>query len=68
MSMSPAPVPKISRAPRFPLVWVVPVIARAVGAGMIAHELRERGPEEKPARLRADDDEGRRGRNQPAGR
>lgn len=45
MSMSPAPVPKISRAPRFPLVWVVPLIALAVGAWMIAHELRNRGPE-----------------------
>src|SRR5690606_38783971 len=45
MSVSPAPNPKISRTPRFPLVWVVPLIALAVGAWMIAHELRNRGPE-----------------------
>lgn len=45
MSVSPAPIPKVSRAPRFPLVWVVPLIALAVGAWMIARELRSRGPE-----------------------
>ena len=45
MSTSSAPVPKVSRAPRFPLVWVVPVIALALGGWMVARELKNRGPE-----------------------
>jgi paraquat-inducible protein B len=44
MSTSTTPLPKVSRAPRFPIVWVVPVIALAVGAWMIARELKNRGP------------------------
>lgn len=43
MSQSP-PVPKVSRAPRFPLVWVVPLIALALGGWMIVRELQNRGP------------------------
>lgn len=45
MSSSPAPVPKISRAATFPLVWVVPLIAIAVGGWMVIRELKNRGPE-----------------------
>ena len=45
MSTSPAPLPKVSRAPRFPLVWVVPLIALALGGWMVARELKSRGPE-----------------------
>jgi paraquat-inducible protein B len=45
MSTSSAPVPKVSRAPRFPLVWVVPLIALALGGWMVARELKNRGPE-----------------------
>jgi Paraquat-inducible protein B len=43
--MSTAPVVKVSRSPRFPLVWVVPLVALAVGGWMIARELKNRGPE-----------------------
>ena len=45
MSSLPAPPPKVSRSPRFPLVWVVPLIALALGGWMIAQELKNRGPE-----------------------
>ncbi|MEO7599678.1 MAG: MlaD family protein [Opitutus sp.] len=45
MSSSSVPVPKVSRAPRFPLVWVVPLIALAVGGWMVFRELKNRGPE-----------------------
>lgn len=45
MSSSPAPLPKVSRAPTFPLVWVVPLIALALGGWMVARELKNRGPE-----------------------
>jgi paraquat-inducible protein B len=45
MSTSTTPLPKVSRAPRFPLVWVVPLIALAVGGWMIAREFKNRGPE-----------------------
>ncbi|HEX2853058.1 MAG TPA: MlaD family protein [Opitutaceae bacterium] len=44
MSSSP-PVPKVSRAPTFPLVWVVPIIAIALGGWMVMRELKNRGPE-----------------------
>ncbi len=40
-----APAPKVSRAPKFPLVWIVPLIAVAVGAWMILREVKDRGPE-----------------------
>ena len=43
--MTSAPVPKISRGPTLPLIWIVPVIAAAIGAWMVFRELRERGPE-----------------------
>ena len=45
MSTSSAPPPNVSRKPRIPLVWVVPLIALALGAWMMAHELNNRGPE-----------------------
>jgi paraquat-inducible protein B len=45
MSSSAEPTPKISRSPRIPLVWVVPLIALAIGGWMIARELGNRGPE-----------------------
>lgn len=44
MSSSPS-VPKVSRAPTFPLVWVVPIIAIALGGWMVMRELKNRGPE-----------------------
>lgn len=43
--MSPAPAPKISRGPRFPAVWLVPIIALGVGGWMVLRELRSRGTE-----------------------
>lgn len=43
--MSAAPHPKVSRSPSLPLVWIVPIVALAVGAWMIFRELRSRGPE-----------------------
>jgi paraquat-inducible protein B len=43
--MSSTPSPKVSRAPALPLVWIVPLIALAVGAWMVFRQLRERGPE-----------------------
>lgn len=44
-SSAPTPAPRVSRAPRFPLVWVVPLIALALGGWMIFRELKNRGPE-----------------------
>jgi paraquat-inducible protein B len=43
--MSPAPAPKVSREHAFPLIWIVPVIAVAIGLWMGYNELRNRGPE-----------------------
>ena len=43
--MSSPPAPKVSRAPAFPLVWVVPLIAIAIVAWMGFSELHDRGPE-----------------------
>lgn len=37
--------PKVSRSPRLPLVWIVPLLALAVGGWMIFREYRQRGPE-----------------------
>lgn len=37
--------PKITRAPSLPLVWIVPLVALAVGAWMVWREFRQRGPE-----------------------
>jgi paraquat-inducible protein B len=45
MSSTTAPVPKVSRARALPLVWVVPLIAIAVGGWMVVRELKNRGPE-----------------------
>jgi paraquat-inducible protein B len=44
MSSTP-PSPKISRAPTLPLVWIVPLIAIALGGWMVVRELKNRGPE-----------------------
>src|SRR5258708_20991 len=43
--MTTIPAPHISRARTFSLVWVVPVIALAVGGWMVFRELSQRGPE-----------------------
>lgn len=43
--MNAPPLPRVSRARAFSLVWVVPVIALAVGGWMVFRELRQRGPE-----------------------
>ncbi len=43
--MNPPPAPKVSRVPAFPLIWVVPVVALAIGGWMGFRELRNRGPE-----------------------
>lgn len=40
----PAP-PRVSRAPSLPLVWIIPLIALAVGGWMVFREYRQRGPE-----------------------
>ena len=42
--MSTPATPKISRAPRFPLIWVVPFLAVVVGGWMLHRDLRHRGP------------------------
>ncbi len=43
--MSAPPVPKVSRAPAFSLIWVVPLVAIAIGGWMGFRELQNRGPE-----------------------
>jgi paraquat-inducible protein B len=43
--MNSPPAPKVSRAPAFPLIWVVPLIAIAIGCWMGFSELYNRGPE-----------------------
>ena len=43
--MNASATPKVSRVPTLPLVWIVPVIALAVGGWMVFRELRTRGPE-----------------------
>jgi paraquat-inducible protein B len=43
--MNPPPAPKVSRAPAFPLIWVVPLLAIAIGGWMGFRELHNRGPE-----------------------
>jgi paraquat-inducible protein B len=43
--MTQVNAPKISRGPRFPLVWIVPVVALAIGGWLVLRELRQRGPE-----------------------
>ncbi len=41
----PPPPPTISRAPALPLVWLVPLVALAVGGWMVFREFQHRGPE-----------------------
>lgn len=41
--MSAPQEPRVSRAPAFPLIWVVPLIAIAIGGWMGVRELRTRG-------------------------
>jgi paraquat-inducible protein B len=41
--MTPAPTPKVARAHSLPLIWVVPLVAAAVGAWMGVRELHNRG-------------------------
>jgi paraquat-inducible protein B len=43
--MTTPATPKISRARSLPLVWIVPLVAVAVGGWMAFHELSNRGPE-----------------------
>ncbi len=43
--MSSDPAPKVSRAPNLPLVWIVPLLAVAIGGWMLLRDLRNRGPE-----------------------
>jgi paraquat-inducible protein B len=42
--MTTPPEPKVSHAPAFPLIWVVPLIAVVIGGWMGFRELRDRGP------------------------
>ena len=43
--MTTPSTPRISRRRSLPLVWVVPLLALAIGGGMVFRELRHRGPE-----------------------
>lgn len=43
--MSEASAPKITRKVRFPAVWLVPLLALAIGGWMVFRELRSRGTE-----------------------
>jgi paraquat-inducible protein B len=43
--MTAPATPKVSRAPSLPLVWIVPIVALAVGGWMVWREFRQRGPE-----------------------
>lgn len=43
--MSEPAMPRVSRFPTLPLVWIVPLVALAVGGWMIAQEFNNRGPE-----------------------
>ena len=43
--MTEPATPKISRSPSLPLVWIVPLVALAVGGWMVFREFRQRGPE-----------------------
>jgi paraquat-inducible protein B len=42
--MNAASTPKVSRERKFPLIWIVPLIAVAIGLWMAAEELHDRGP------------------------
>jgi paraquat-inducible protein B len=37
--------PRVSRMPALPLVWIVPIVALAVGGWMVFREFQNRGPE-----------------------
>jgi paraquat-inducible protein B len=37
--------PRLTRLPALPLVWIVPIVALAVGGWMVLREFRNRGPE-----------------------
>jgi paraquat-inducible protein B len=39
------PPPRVSRAPAFPIIWVVPVLAVAIGGWMLVRDAVSRGPE-----------------------
>lgn len=43
--MSTVATPRVSRLPALPLVWIVPLVALAVGGWMVFREFRNRGPE-----------------------
>jgi paraquat-inducible protein B len=43
--MSSPATPRVSRAPALPLVWLVPIVALALGGWMVFREFRNRGPE-----------------------
>jgi paraquat-inducible protein B len=43
--LNSAPPPRVSRARGFPLIWVVPLIAIAIGGWLCIREFRERGTE-----------------------
>src|ERR1043165_4422793 len=43
--MSTPPAPRVSRVPALPLVWIVPIVALAIGGWMVFREFRNRGPE-----------------------
>jgi paraquat-inducible protein B len=45
METSQPPSPKISRAPRVPLIWFVPLVAAVIAGWMIVRQLRDHGPE-----------------------
>lgn len=45
MSLSPPPPPTVTRSRTLPLVWVVPLIAIALGGWMVMREFKNRGPE-----------------------
>ena len=42
--MSLLPEPKVSRKRPFPIIWIVPLIAVAIGGWMVARDLLSRGP------------------------
>lgn len=43
--MTPSPIPSVSRGSRFPLVWLVPVLAVLVAGWMLFSHYRDHGPE-----------------------
>ncbi len=43
--MTEPAAPRISRFPSVPLVWIVPLVALAVGGWMVVQEFKNRGPE-----------------------